>query len=107
MTIYLWICKIIGPVVLFLGTAGLYFHLDNQIPHPILSMTAMLIIGGILAIFGIILGFTGWAEDVAPRMFWVKSKVELLDNKFGYALSLGLMHFLLPAAIVLIASWCQ
>lgn len=99
MTFYLWIWKILGPIVPFLGCFFWYCYLDGQI-HPSLSAVTILVIGGVLGILGIILGCTGWAEDVPPRMFWVKSRIDLLDTKFGYALTLGLGHFLLPAAII-------
>ncbi|MBQ9474030.1 MAG: hypothetical protein IJU81_06435 [Bacteroidales bacterium] len=60
------------------------------------------ILGGICAVVGIVIGFTGWAEDVPPRFFWVSSNVDILDNQIGYALKLGIQFFFLPAAIALI-----
>lgn len=100
MVVFLWIWKIIGPIFFFWGC--FYWGWCDEMP---LRPRMALILGAICGVIGIILGFTGWAEDVAPRMFWIKSKTELLDNKIGYALSMGVQMFLLPAGIAFIV-WC-
>jgi|GEM_PF-1377821 len=96
MTFYLWLWKIIGPVSLILGVIFYIGYLGGELPQ---TMTPI-IVGGIMAVIGIIIGFTGWANDTPPRMFWITGKVGLLDNKIGYALTLGVQHFMLPAAIM-------
>lgn len=102
MKVFLWIWKIIGPLAMVIGIvyfAGVLLNSDwtDEVP---MDMPTTCILGGICAVIGIIIGFTGWAEDVAPRMFWVKSRVDLFDSKIGYALTLGIQFFFLPAAIV-------
>ena len=103
MRIFLWVWRFIGPLVFFMGFIYFAFVLFNpdwtdDVP---MGTSTTCILGGICAVIGIILGFTGWAEDVAPRMFWVKSRLELMDSKVGYALTLGIQMFFLPAAIVI------
>lgn len=99
MVVFLWIWKIIGPIVFFVGLAGLV--LDDS---PI-DCSLACILGAICTVAGIVIGFTGWAEQVPPRMFWVKGKVDLLDNKVGYALALGVQMFFLPAAVMVVLSY--
>ena len=102
MVVFLWIWKFIGPLVMLLGALYFGFVLFNPNWEDIVPMelTPACIWGGVCALGGIILGCTGWAEEVAPRMFWVRSRVELFDSKFGYALTMGIQMFFLPSAIV-------
>lgn len=101
MVVFLWIWKILGPIISFLGAIYFLSYVDASVVHPI-GLSTTCIIGGVCAVIGIILGFTGWAEDVPPRLFWVRSRMELLDSKIGYALTFGVQFFLLPAFICLI-----
>lgn len=104
MRVFLWIWKLIGPLVLVVGIIYFVFVLFNLdfVDEVPLDTAPTCIIGGICAFVGLILGFTGWAEDVAPRMFWVKSRVDLLDNRIGYSLTMAIQMFFLPAAVGLI-----
>ena len=101
MRVFLWIWKMIGPLVMIAGaiyTAFVLLNPDWSDDVPLETNTTF-IIGGICALVGFILGFTGWAEDVAPRLFWIKGRVELLDNQIGYAITLAIQFFFIPAAI--------
>lgn len=101
MRVFLWIWKMIGPLVMIAGaiyTAFVLLNPDWSDNVPLETNTTF-IIGGICALVGFILGFTGWAEDVAPRLFWIKGRVELLDNQIGYAITLAIQFFFIPAAI--------
>lgn len=98
MRVLMYVLKGIGPLFIIVGIFCLPAAVDmGSFPF---------IVGGVFAIGGIVLGFTGWAEDVAPRMFWIKSRVELLDNQIGYALTLGFQFFCLGMAIAtMLALW--
>ena len=101
---FLSIWRMIAPLITIAGV--LYFIIilvwDFDVP---LELAPACILGGVCALVGIILGFTGWVEDVPPRFFWIKSNVDLLDNRVGYSLKLGIQFFLLPSAIALIISF--
>lgn len=99
MKVFLWIWRLIGPIVFFLGLFLMVFD-DSPIERDLAA-----ILGAVTAVIGIVIGFTGWAEEVPPRMFWVKGKVDLLDNKIGYALGLGIQMFFLPACIMYLISF--
>lgn len=45
------------------------------------------------AVLGLIFGFVSWQYDVAPRMFWVKSRFELFDSRVGAALGSAVTFF--------------
>lgn len=93
MVVFLWIWNILSPIVML---AGLGYILSGGIEGW------ELIVGGGCALLGLIIGFTGWAETVPPRWFWVKSSIDLMDSRIGTALSLALQFFLLPSAIMAI-----
>ena len=57
------------------------------------------IVGAILAVLGLIVGWSAWGQEVPPRWFWVKSKLELFDNRVWNAFSYALQFFLIPFAI--------
>ena len=57
------------------------------------------IVGAILAAIGLIVGWSAWGREVPPRWFWVKSKLELFDNRVWNAFSYALQFFLIPFAI--------
>ena len=101
MIVFLWIWKLLGPIISLGGAIYLLSYVDASVDHPI-EFSTTCILGGICAIIGIIIGFTGWVEEVPPRMFWVSSRVELFDSKIGYALTLGIQFFFLPAFICLL-----
>lgn len=89
ITFILWFWNIISPVILFFG---LGYIADGGMDE------ITLILCGITAIPGFILGLVGWKHTVPPRWFWVKSRVESLNNlivcSFGYALQFA---FIPPA----------
>ena len=59
-----------------------------------------LVLGGVAAVFGLIVGIVGWADTVPPRWFWVKSKVGLFDTLIGGAFSYALRFAFIPFAIL-------
>ena len=91
MVVLLWIINLLSPLI-FIGSVVYFAFGDIE--------TWTLIAGGGAALLGLIIGFTGWAETVPPRWFWVKSNVDLLDNLVGTALSYALKFFLIPAGVM-------
>lgn len=89
MAIFLWIFQFISPIAFILG--GLYLLED---PSP-----AALVIGGIAAVIGLIVGIVGWGDTVPPRWFWVKSSMELAGNRFTTAIGYAIQFFFLALAI--------
>jgi hypothetical protein len=90
MAVFLWIWQFIGPVVLILG--GLYLIED---PSPL-----ALILGGVSAVIGLIVGIVGWADTAPPRWFWIKSSTELAGSRIMTAIGYAIQFFFLPAAII-------
>ena len=91
MVVLLWIINLLSPLI-FIGSVVYFAFGDIE--------TWTLIAGGGAALLGLIIGFTGWAETVPPRWFWVKSNVDLLGNRVGTALSYALKFFLIPAGVM-------
>lgn len=90
MAIFLWIFQYISPIILFIG--GFYLVED---PEPF-----ALILCGIAAVIGLVVGIVGWADTVPPRWFWVKSKMDLAGSRFMTALGYAIQFFFIPAAII-------
>lgn len=95
MAIFLWIFQFISPIAIILG--GLYLLED---PSP-----ASLVVGGLSAILGLIVGIVGWADTVPPRWFWVKSRMNLAGNRFMIAIGYAVQFFFLALAIFGIAEY--
>lgn len=64
----------------------------------------MFILPAILAAVGLVYGIFSWNYEVAPRMFWVKSKLELFENRVGCAIGSALTFFCSTVAIEVIVS---
>ena len=90
MKILLWILNILYPIILF--TAAGYFAMGD-------IEDWVLYAGAGSALFGLIIGFTGWAETVPPRWFWVKSRVALFNSRVFTALGYALLFFCIPASV--------
>ena len=90
MAIFLWIFQFISPIAFILG--GLYLLED---PSP-----AALVIGGIAAVIGLIVGIVGWGDTVPPRWFWVKSSMELAGSRIMTAIGYAIQFFFLPPFII-------
>ncbi len=90
MAIFLWIFQFISPIAFILG--GLYLLED---PSP-----AALVIGGIAAVIGLIVGIVGWGDTVPPRWFWVKSSTELAGSRIMTAIGYAIQFFFLPPFII-------
>ena len=102
MKVFLYIWRILSPLILIAGILDIY--IISNYDWVILGKAATFILGGVSTVIGIIIGFSGWAEEVPPRWFWIKSNVDLLANRVGNALSLGIQFFFIPAAVALIVS---
>ena len=89
MAIFLWLFQFISPVAIILG--GLYLLEEPS--------TTALVIGGIAATVGLIVGIVGWADTVPPRWFWVKSSMELAGSRFLAAIGYAIQFFFLALAI--------
>lgn len=90
MAIFLWLFQFISPIAFILG--GLYLLED---PSP-----AALVIGGIAAVIGLIVGIVGWGDTVPPRWFWVKSSTELAGSRIMTAIGYAIQFFFLPPFII-------
>jgi hypothetical protein len=93
MKVLLWILNILSPIVLI---AAIGYFAMGDIEDWVLYA------GAGSALLGLIIGFTGWAETVPPRWFWVKSSVDLFDSRVFTALSYAFMFFCIPAAVACI-----
>lgn len=89
MAIFLWLFQFISPVTLLLGI----FYLVED-PEPV-----ALVLGGLAALLGLIVGIIGWADTVPPRWFWIKSSMELAGSRFMAAIGYAIQFFFIPLAI--------
>ena len=83
MTVLLWLIQKIAPVT---NLGGLLVLLSEIGYGDIGIRTHVYVVSGRLALAGFVLGFTKWALDVPPKLFWTKSRVQLFDNRVGNAL---------------------
>ena len=90
VTALLWVFQKISPILTILGALVLFG--DGFEGYEF-------IVGAVLAVFGLIVGWSAWGQEVPPRWFWVKSKLELFDNRVWNAFSYALQFFLIPFAI--------
>ena len=90
ITAFLWVFQKISPILTVIGALVLFG--DGYKGYEF-------IVGAVLAVFGLIVGWSTWGREVPPRWFWVKSKLELFDNRVGNAFSYALQFFLIPFAI--------
>lgn len=90
MAVFLWIFQFISPITFILG--GLYI-LEN--PSPL-----ALILGGVAAVIGLIVGIVGWGDTVPPRWFWIKSSTELAGSRITTAIGYAIQFFFIPAFII-------
>ena len=89
MAIFLWLFQYISPITFILG--GLYLLED---PEPL-----ALVLGGIAAVIGLVVGIVGWADTVPPRWFWIKSSMDLAGSRIMTALGYAIQFFFLALAI--------
>lgn len=92
MKFLIWIINKILPITSFVGILCLILF---ELAFPI----SIYIACAVSFILGVFFGVAAWNYDVPPRWFWVKSKMELFDNKIGYSLGYGARFFWLPIVI--------
>jgi len=90
MAVFLWIFQFISPITFILG--GLYI-LEN--PSPL-----ALILGGVAAVIGLIVGIVGWGDTVPPRWFWIKSSTKLAGSRITTAIGYAFQFFFIPAFVM-------
>lgn len=90
MALFLWIWQWLAPVCFFIGG---YYLLEYG---NILS----LILGGVSAFVGLLIGIFGWGSTVPPRWFWVKSATELVGSRVATAFQYAFQFFFIPAAVM-------
>lgn len=90
MAFFLWIWQWLSPLCLFVG--GFYLVECGD--------TLSLILGGVSAFIGLLIGIFGWGETVPPRWFWVKSATELAGSRFLTAISYAFQFFFIPPAVM-------
>ena len=89
MAIFLWIFQFISPIAIILG--GLYL-----LEEP--SSTS-LVVGGLSAVLGLVVGIVGWADTVPPRWFWIKSSMDLAGRRFMTEIGYAIQFFFLALTI--------
>ena len=102
MKVLLWIWRIIFPII---GIAAIAYWGGKMLDeiNGGMSVTTTIYLGVACAVVGLIIGFTGWAEEVPPRWFCTMSEVDLLDNRIGNALQYaGPTSSLLLAALFVV-----
>lgn len=90
MAVFLWIFQFISPVAIILG--GLYLLED---PSPL-----TLVLGGVAAVLGLVIGIVGWGDTVPPRWFWIKSSMDLAGSRFMTALGYAIQFFFIPPCVM-------
>ena len=90
VTALLWVFQMISPVLTILGALVLFG--DGFEGYEFY-------VGAGLAVLGLIVGWSTWGQDVPPRWFWVKSKLELFDNRIWNAFSYAFQFFMIPFGI--------
>ncbi|MCR4620246.1 MAG: hypothetical protein K5633_06110 [Paludibacteraceae bacterium] len=90
MAIFLLRFQFISPVTIVLG--GLYLLEDP-------SSTA-LVLGGVAAVLGLVIGIVGWGDTVPPRWFWIKSSMDLAGSRFMTALGYAIQFFFIPPCVI-------
>ncbi len=90
MAIFLWIFQFISPITFIFGGLYLLEEPDSQ----------ALVLGGIAAILGLVVGIVGWADTVPPRWFWIKSGMSLAGSRFMTALGYAIQFFFIPPCVI-------
>lgn len=90
MAIFLWLFQYISPITFILG--GLYLLED---PEPL-----ALILGGIAAVLGLVVGIVGWGDTVPPRWFWIKSSMDLAGSRVMTAIGYAIQFFFIPPCVI-------
>lgn len=90
MAIFLWLFQFISPITFILG--GLYLLED---PSPL-----ALVLGGVAAALGLVVGIIGWGDTVPPRWFWIKSRMDLAGSRFMTALGYAIQFFFIPPCVI-------
>lgn len=100
MIVLVYIFNILSPIITIFGGLILLFGFQ-------LIETWLWVLCGISAVVGLIFGFATWHYDVPPRWFWVKSEMEMLDNRVFVALKYAVTFFLIPLCINMIMVWAS
>lgn len=93
MTFFLWLWNFLSPFVIILGFFGWGFVEEW-----------MLFLCLISAVLGFFVGLIGWNKMIPPRWFWVKDRVNLLNNRIGTAFKYAFQFSFLPMAIVFLVN---
>lgn len=92
-TVLVWLISVICSIVNPFGILILIAFLCEE-KYDLLLVPA--IAGGV----GFLFGFIFWDEMVAPRMFWVKSRTEVFDNRVNIASKYMFSFFNCACAVV-------
>lgn len=90
MAIFLWIFQFISPIATVIG--ALYLLCEPSI--------LALVLGGLTAVIGLVVGIVGWGDTVPPRWFWIKSNVDLAGSRIITAISYAIQFFFIPPCII-------
>ena len=90
VTALLWVFQKVSPILTILGALVLFG--GGFIGYEF-------IVGAVLAVLGLIVGWSSCGQEVPPRWFWVKSKLELFDNRIGSAFGYAVQFFMIPFGV--------
>ena len=93
VTAFLWLFQKISPILTILGALTLFSGGSEGYE---------IIVGAVLAVVGLIVGWSSWGLEVPPRWLWVKSKLELFNNRIWNAFSYAFQFFMIPFGITFI-----
>ena len=90
ITALLWFFQKISPILTILGALVLFSDGFEGFEFYV---------GAVLAVLGLIVGWSTWGQEVPPRWFWVKSNLELFDNRIWNAFSYAFQFFMIPFGV--------
>lgn len=98
MVALVWIISVLTNILNPIGLFAFFMYLSE-------GDTDLFILPLIMGGIGLVYGFATFGFNVAPRMFWVKSKVGIFDMRVGAAFGYGLAFFNSVLAIMLLSDW--
>ena len=94
-----YIINLISPIIFWTGVFGVWACVDQGDYY-------YFIIAGLFAIVGFLFGLAAYRNDIPPRWFWAKSKIDIMHNVvmivLGYTLNFVALAFTVYLIINLI-----
>lgn len=95
MTVLAWLFNKLTGIFTTIGLCGLIYLIGTgglELWQWILA--------GAIGIGGLVFGIISWGVAVPPRWFWVKSSVELFNNKVASSIGYGIRFFLSMIGVI-------